>query len=93
MGVFLGTRERVRNSRGKRPMMNPIYITATMKNYRVASPESVPIPLRAERISVLIRPRGYKKMNVKFISGKNSILGLSQPKKAEFLDIFILMSI
>ena len=81
MGVFLGTRERVRNSRGKRPMMNPIYVTATMKNDRVASPESVPIPLRAERISVLIRPRGYKKnraqlmkffllINVKFISGK-----------------------
>ena len=28
-----------------------------------------------------------------FISGKNSILGLSEPKKNEFLDIFILMSI
>ena len=28
-----------------------------------------------------------------FISGKNSILGSSDPKKAEFLDIFILMSI
>ena len=28
-----------------------------------------------------------------FMSGKNSILGLSKPKKAEFLDIFILMSI
>ena len=28
-----------------------------------------------------------------FMSGKNSILGLSEPKKAEFLDIFILMSI
>ena len=27
-----------------------------------------------------------------FMSGKNSILGLSEPKKAEFLDIFILMS-
>ena len=27
------------------------------------------------------------------MSGKNSILGLSEPKKAEFLDIFILMSI
>ena len=26
-----------------------------------------------------------------FMSGKNSILGLSEPKKAEFLDIFILM--
>ena len=28
-----------------------------------------------------------------FMSGKNSILGLAEPKKAEFLDIFILMSI
>ena len=28
-----------------------------------------------------------------FMSGKNSILGLSEPKKNEFLDIFILMSI
>ena len=28
-----------------------------------------------------------------FMSGKNSILGLSEPKKAEFLDIFILMCI
>ena len=28
-----------------------------------------------------------------FISMKNSILGLSEPKQAEFLDIFILMSI
>ena len=28
-----------------------------------------------------------------FMSGKNNILGLSEPKKAEFLDIFILMSI
>ena len=28
-----------------------------------------------------------------FISGKNSILGFSEPKNAEFLDIFILMSI
>ena len=28
-----------------------------------------------------------------FLSGKNSILGLSKPKKAEFLDIFILISI
>ena len=28
-----------------------------------------------------------------FMSGKNSILGLSEPKKAEFLDIFILVSI
>ena len=28
-----------------------------------------------------------------FMSGKNSILGLSKPKKAEFLDILILMSI
>ena len=27
-----------------------------------------------------------------FMSGKNSILGLCEPKKAEFLDIFILMS-
>ena len=27
------------------------------------------------------------------MSGKNSILGLSKPKKAEFLDILILMSI
>ena len=28
-----------------------------------------------------------------FKGGKNSILGLSEPKKVEFLDIFILMSI
>ena len=28
-----------------------------------------------------------------FFSGENSILGLSEPKNAEFLDIFILMSI
>ena len=28
-----------------------------------------------------------------FMSGKNSILGLSEPKKAEFLDIFILIYI
>ena len=28
-----------------------------------------------------------------FMSGKNSILDLSEPKKAEFIDIFILMSI
>ena len=28
-----------------------------------------------------------------FMSEKNSILGLSEPKKVEFLDIFILMSI
>ena len=28
-----------------------------------------------------------------FMSGKISILGLSEPKKAEFLDIFILVSI
>ena len=28
-----------------------------------------------------------------FMSGKNSILGLSEPKNAEFLDIFILMNI
>ena len=28
-----------------------------------------------------------------FMSGKNSILGLSEPKKAKFLDIFIVMSI
>ena len=28
-----------------------------------------------------------------FMSGKNSILGLSEPKKAEVLDFFILMSI
>ena len=28
-----------------------------------------------------------------FMSGKNSILGLSEPKKAEFLDIFKLISI
>ena len=28
-----------------------------------------------------------------FMNGKNSILGLSEPKKAEFLDSFILMSI
>ena len=28
-----------------------------------------------------------------FMSGKNSIIGLSEPKKAEFLDIFILTSI
>ena len=28
-----------------------------------------------------------------FMSGKNRILGLSEPKKAEFLDIFILMCI
>ena len=28
-----------------------------------------------------------------FMSRKNSILGLSEPKKAEFLDIFGLMSI
>ena len=28
-----------------------------------------------------------------FMSGKNSILGLSEPKKAEFLNIYILMSI
>ena len=28
-----------------------------------------------------------------FMSGKNSILGLPEPNKAEFLDIFILMSI
>ena len=28
-----------------------------------------------------------------FMSGKNSILGLSEAKKAEFLDIFILMCI
>ena len=28
-----------------------------------------------------------------FMSGENSILGLSGPKKADFLDIFILMSI
>ena len=28
-----------------------------------------------------------------FMSRKNSILGLSKPKNAEFLDIFILMSI
>ena len=28
-----------------------------------------------------------------FMSGKNSIIGLYEPKKAEFLDIFILMSI
>ena len=27
-----------------------------------------------------------------FMSGKNSFLGLSEPKKAEFLDIFIFMS-
>ena len=50
--------------------------------------------------------RGYKTFfmlkNVKmptiagiltFMSGKNSILGLSEPKKAEFLDIFLLMNI
>ena len=28
-----------------------------------------------------------------FMSGKNNILGLAEPKKAEFLDIFIFMSI
>ena len=28
-----------------------------------------------------------------FMSGKNSILGLSEPQKAENLDVFILMSI
>ena len=28
-----------------------------------------------------------------FMNRKNSILGLSEPKNAEFLDIFILMSI
>ena len=28
-----------------------------------------------------------------FMSGKNSILGLSEPKKAEFVDIFILLDI
>ena len=28
-----------------------------------------------------------------FISRKNSIIGLSEPKKAEFLDIFILTTI
>ena len=28
-----------------------------------------------------------------FISRKNSIVGLSEPKKAEFLDIFVPMSI
>ena len=28
-----------------------------------------------------------------FLSGKNSILGLSEPKKAKFLDIFVLMCI
>ena len=28
-----------------------------------------------------------------FMSGKNIILGLSEPKKAEFLDCFILMCI
>ena len=28
-----------------------------------------------------------------FMSGKNSILGLSEPKNAEFLDILILISI
>ena len=28
-----------------------------------------------------------------FMSGKNSILGQSEPKKAKFLDIFILMCI
>ena len=28
-----------------------------------------------------------------FMSGKNSIIGLSEPRKAEFLDIFILISI
>ena len=28
-----------------------------------------------------------------FMSGKNSVLGLSKPKKTECLDIFILMSI
>ena len=28
-----------------------------------------------------------------FMSGKNNILGLSELKKAEFIDIFILMSI
>ena len=28
-----------------------------------------------------------------YMSGKNSIIGLTEPKKAEFLDIFILMSI
>ena len=28
-----------------------------------------------------------------FMSGKNSLLGLSEPKKAEFLAFFILMSI
>ena len=28
-----------------------------------------------------------------FMGGKNSILGLSESKKAQFLDIFILMSI
>ena len=30
---------------------------------------------------------------LKFMTWKNSIFGLSEPKKAEFLDIFILMSI
>ena len=30
---------------------------------------------------------------VTFMSGKNSILGLSEPKRAKFRDIFILMSI
>ena len=28
-----------------------------------------------------------------FLSRKNNILGLAEPKKAEFLDIFILMTI
>ena len=67
-----------------------------MNGHRKSGPEVIKLVSCSTQLSM----KFFLLINVKmptivlpFMSGKNSILGLSEPEKAEFLDIFILMSI
>ena len=63
--------------------------------HRESSTEAGPEVLKHFSCSTQLSMKFSPLINVKMptIVGKNSILGLSEPKNVEFLDIFILMSI
>ena len=73
--------------------MRELYVT-----FRKPGPEVIKLFLHSTQLSMNF----FLLINVKmpsvvailtFMSGKNNILGLCEPKKAEFLDIFILKRI
>ena len=76
--------------------------SASSRNILPETDRSCPEVIKLFSCSTQLSMKFFLLINVKmpttvgiltFMSGKNSILGLSEPKKSQFLDIFILMSI